>query len=70
MSKISNRVLSRVKHFYNLQLKSHKASANVMPNAKMPPIISATNLITSLFMKFEPNCCQNHDCKSNHDDTT
>lgn len=69
MSKIGNKVLAIQKRIYFLQLKSHKASAKAIPNARMNPIISAINHITSLFMKFEPNCCQNHDYKSNHDDT-
>ena len=55
---------------YTLQLKSHKASAKAMPNARTDPIISAINYITSLFVKFHPNCCQNHDRESDHNQST
>lgn len=51
---------------HTLQLKSHKANANAMPNARTNPIISTINYITSLFMKFYPNCYQNHDRESDH----
>lgn len=40
MSKIGNRVLAIQKRIYFLQLKSHKASSNAMPKAKIAPIIS------------------------------
>ena len=55
---------------YSLQLKSHRASAKAIPNARTVPIISAINYITSLFVKFRPNCCQNHDRESDHNYST
>ena len=55
---------------YSLQSKSHRANAKAIPNARMDPIISAINYITSLFMKFHPNCCQNHDRESDYNQST
>ena len=46
---------------YSLQSKSHRANAKAIPNARTNPIISAINYTTSSFMKFHPNCYQNHD---------
>lgn len=54
---------------YFLQLHNHKTIGVAINKA-----INISNIIfpicfLSLFMKFEPNCCQNHDYKSNHNDT-
>lgn len=55
---------------YTLFLHNHKTNGVAINKVRNIINIVSPKYITSLFMKFHPNCCQNHDREPDHNQST